>query len=87
VSSTYRRICLSHNPPLELDEECAATVPPEQPMDHPNCKIALGRYSYPLIEVWLPTPYYDGQSHAGRWYDTSWMRAFAPLARWIADER
>lgn len=82
MSSVYRRICLSHEPPLELDEEVAASVPPLQPKDHPNCQIALGRYSYPLIEVWLPIPAFDKEGrHTGSWYDVSWLRHFPALAQ------
>jgi hypothetical protein len=74
VSSTYKRICLSHDPPLVLDEEVPNMVPPEQPAGHPNCAIALGRYSYPLIEIWLPISYYDKDgNHEGKWYDVSWV--------------
>ena len=78
MSSDYYRICLSHNPYLVIDVESVGdTVPPATPKDHVNCKIGLGRYSYPLIDIWLPTPYMDASGqHCGQWYDVSWLRDF-----------
>lgn len=88
MSSSYRRICLNHNPPLRIDwdGEHFPTVPPVPHEDHVNCRTALGRYSYPLTEIWLPTPYQDRDGkHAGRWYDVSWMRDFPEVARAIVE--
>lgn len=85
MSSTYRRLCLSHSPPLWIDEEYERSVPPERPPGHPGCVIGLGRFSYPPVEVWLPVPYYDAEGHhAGQWYDVAWIMQFPELARLLA---
>jgi hypothetical protein len=81
MSSTYRRICLSHKPPLILDEEVAINVPPEQPSNHPECEIALGRWSGALIDLWLPRG--DLLTPINGWQDVSWMRRFPNLAAMI----
>jgi len=87
MSSVYRRICLSHTPPLELDEEVSSTVPPETHPEHPHCTIALGRYSYPLVEVWLPDPNFDKDGHPhGRWYDPRWIRQYRWLCTLFGEE-
>jgi len=82
MSSSYRRICLSHDPPLILDEDIERCVPPAQPRGHPNCKIALGRWGGGLIELWLPIPHSDPQAYC---YDVSWLHHASPLARLIIE--
>jgi hypothetical protein len=83
VSSSYRRVCLAHDPPLVIDDiTCTDTVPPVQHVDHPDCPTGLARYSGGLIELWLPivrlrAP--DG-TEAGRWYDVGWLRRYPRLA-------
>ncbi len=77
MSSTYRRICLSHQPPLVLDEDYSPAgdrVPPIQPDEHINCKLGIGRWSGGLIEVWLPLPMYTAEHGPvpGRWFDVSY---------------
>lgn len=79
MSSTYRRICLNHKPPLVLpDDEFRDRITGDLPHeDHQECKMAAGRYSYPIIEVWLPD--------RKEWVDVDWMRRFPDLARAILD--
>jgi hypothetical protein len=96
MSSNYRRICLSHDPPLMIDEDVERCVPPAQPLGHPDCKIALGRWSGGLVELWLPIPYSrraqpgevgDPLVHLpGDWYDVSWLHRAKPLARLIIED-
>jgi hypothetical protein len=61
MSSTYRILCLSHDPAIVLnndyDTNCAAAVAVLNPGSHPevenhkDCDLLIGRYSYPLVEV------------------------------------
>jgi hypothetical protein len=77
VSSTYRILCLNHDPAIVLPQEWASgsggrdTVTDildnhhERPVEgHENCDLIGGRFSYPLVEVYL----------AGRWTDIEWLR-------------
>lgn len=80
MSSTYRPICLSHAPPLVIDIEVTAQVPPLQPEGHPDCIIALGRWSGALVAVWLPIRRSDGNEwREGDWFDVSWCYRFPQL--------
>jgi hypothetical protein len=84
MSSSYRRICLAHEPPLVIDDTtCTDTVPPVQHVDHPDCPTGLARWSGGLIELWLPIVHYypgpDGKE-PGRWYDVGWMSRYPRLA-------
>lgn len=66
MSSTYRILCLSHEPALilspewsttqRMDAELAAAHPAEGNGlgEHTECDLLVGRYSYPLIEVGCP---------------------------------
>jgi hypothetical protein len=87
VSSTYRLLCLNHDPAIELDQEwhsgsgtavadaLAAVANP--PAEHAGCDLVIGRYSYPLIEVCCPgsTPRRPHlHVHDPRWIDASWLR-------------
>jgi hypothetical protein len=70
MSSTYRILCLSHDPAIELAPEwsgptgqsgwaaaIAAAADPasdERLAEHVACDLLVGRYSYPLIEVACP---------------------------------
>lgn len=59
MSSTYRILCLSHDPAIESDRDYSS---PGEAADaiafrlegHPDCDLAVGRYSLPLIEVGCP---------------------------------
>lgn len=79
MSSTYRRICLNHNPPLVLEEDLFQhRITGELRHEaHPGCSMAVGRYSAALIEVWLPD--------RGEWVDVAWVLRFPDLARAIVD--
>lgn len=77
MSSTYKRICLSHNPPLILDDHFNGPITGEvRHEDHPECLMGVGRFSYPIIEFWDP--------NLGRWVDVTWARRFPRLAQAIA---
>ena len=90
MSSSYRRVCLTHEPPLWLrEDDYHPSEPPEQPEGHEGCVIGIGRWSGGLVEVWLPAPWSEidrkapGQPwvhHAGRWYDITWLDRFPKLA-------
>lgn len=64
MSSTYRILCLSHNPAIELDPEwnapgeAVAVATDPAALDalaaHTGCDLLVGRFSYPLIEVCCP---------------------------------
>lgn len=86
VSSTYRIICLSHDPALVVEEPewqgmpdalagLAAGLP-----GHPSCELLVGRFSYPLVEVCCPRQHSNGPLHRGfhphsdEWVDASWLR-------------
>jgi hypothetical protein len=81
VSSTYKPICLSHTPPLVIDEELSQRPDPlalKKPTGHGGCDIAIGRFSYPIIEVWLP----DREEAI----DVAWIRKYPALAKAIIEE-
>jgi hypothetical protein len=85
MSSTYRPICLSHDPALVIDREIRYdTIDQFNNRDgldgHQTCDIAIGRFSYPLIEVaclgrQLPGPTGCKTHHGGtEWVDADWLR-------------
>lgn len=88
MSSTYRLLCLAHDPALIIDREWnrpddataaaqnIATTAPE----HAKCDLLIGRWSGALIEVGCP-PRADGRAtHHQSWHrntiwtETSWLR-------------
>jgi|SRR5688500_1675664 len=85
MSSTYRPICMSHEPGLVIDTnwqdlrllEAALVDPANTPelAAHVGCDLLGGRYSYPLIEVYCP-PRRDNVAHHtnGHWIDAHWLR-------------
>ncbi|MFF9631772.1 hypothetical protein [Streptomyces fradiae] len=95
MSSTYRILCLSHDPatthgeyptPEEADAAIAAGLD-----EHPRCDLAIGRYSYPLVEVGCPTsrhqPAHLRCGHSATvWTDRDWLRLLV-AARQSDDER
>lgn len=87
MSSTYRILCLSHDPALVLEAEWhspveAATVAADPSLNptiaaHATCDLLVGRYSYPLIEVGCPEQRPEGdhtQHRDARWIDVAWLR-------------
>lgn len=83
MSSAYRLLCLSHDPALVIDIELDRdTVPAD---DHPaleghqGCDLAMGRFSYPLIEVGcLPySPGCKGCHRTTNRTDSDWLRLLA----------
>ena len=78
MSSVYRLLCLSHNPAIVLDHEYhsgsdglnRAVAALRAPVEgHPHCDLAIGRYSYPLVEVGIATT-----THRVEWVDADWLR-------------
>ena len=85
MSSTYRILCLSHDPAFELDTEwqsghdgrLAIEGALARPVEgHERCDLIGGRYSYPLVEVYCP-PQRPDSGHPfhtdGRWVDVEWL--------------
>jgi hypothetical protein len=59
VSSTYRVLCLSHDPAIVAADdfqrpEHAEAAIADGVTGHENCDLAIGRYSYPLVELGCP---------------------------------
>lgn len=59
MSSTYRILCLSHDPAIiAVDDfqrpEAAEAAITAGVTDHTSCDLVIGRYSYPLIELGCP---------------------------------
>lgn len=56
MSSTYRVLCLSHDPAITVDEEFrnwddATEAIEAKRIGHDQCDLVIGRYSYPLVEI------------------------------------
>lgn len=86
MSSTYRILCLSHDPatthgeyraPVDAEAAVAAGLD-----THPDCDLVIGRWSGGLIEVGCPAsryqpaalPCYHGSTI---WTDSDWLRLLA----------
>lgn len=90
MSSTYRILCLSHDPAIAIDREwdspndaIAHAADPrshEVVSDHAGCDLLVGRYSYPLIELACP-PRDISTVRCGHrrevWIDIEWIRLLA----------
>ncbi len=88
MSSTYRVLCLSHDPatvaadgdwnrPEQAEEAIAAGVE-----GHEQCDLLIGRYSYPLVEVGCPASkdrrFKHPCVHGGtQWVDVAWLALLA----------
>lgn len=87
MSGSYRILCLSHDPALELDvgnwqsgndgREAAAhaaanPVDHEDLEEHAGCDLMVGRYSYPLLELCCPPGH--GHPRDAKWADIQWLR-------------
>lgn len=95
MSSTYRVLCLSHDPALVVDDMGVGFSRPEAAEEairdgidgHADCDLLIGRYSYPLIEVGCPPT--NGSERPGRhrctihgiteWVDVAWLRLAAAV--------
>lgn len=84
MSSTYHPICLSHDPGTVLGQELTrdeanAIRSRDRFKGHEHCDLAIGRYSYPLIEVaclggQLPGPTGCKSRHLSiTWIDRDWL--------------
>ncbi|HZX38205.1 MAG TPA: hypothetical protein VFF37_07750 [Streptomyces sp.] len=88
MSSTYRILCLSHDPALvEHGEyrtpEAAETAIHNGIPEHQSCDLMIGRYSAPLIELGCPRSSDQPKAlrpgvlrcyHGGTvWTDTEWL--------------
>ena len=56
MSSTYRVLCLSHDPAIVAADdyqrpETAEAAITEGIAEHAGCDLVIGRYSYPLVEL------------------------------------
>ncbi|MFF7335434.1 hypothetical protein [Streptomyces sp. NPDC008150] len=98
MSSTYRILCLSHDPAVATETpDTPEYHRPEQAEDaihngiegHTTCDLAIGRYSYPLVELGCP-PSRDQPAdlpccHGTTiWTDTKWLILLA--AAYQSDE-
>lgn len=91
MSSTYRILCLSHDPALtfgEYDSAGDAEAAVRAGVDeHPRCDLLIGRYSYPLVEVGCPSsvgregaaPDRHGVHSGTLWVDAVWLRILASV--------
>lgn len=95
MSSTYRVLCLSHDPAviaadgemIWYDPEQAETAIAAGIEGHEQCDLAIGRYSYPLFELGCP-PSREPRQHQHhcdphprtQWFEIEWLRLLA-LAR------
>ncbi|MFF4552747.1 hypothetical protein [Streptomyces sp. NPDC001422] len=88
MSSNYRVLCLSHDPAIiardhdyNRPEQAEAAIR-DGIQDHEHCDLAIGRYSYPLIELGCPAtrdqPAKLRCTHAGtEWTDKDWLLLLA----------
>ena len=86
MSSTYRILCLSHDPATthgeyHTPEDAEAAIRDGLP-DHPHCDLMIGRYSYPLVELGCP-PSSDQPANLRcchgitLWTESDWLRLLA----------
>lgn len=90
MSSTYRILCLSHDPAVAAGSEWnTAAEAVERASDpgrfgdmaeHVSCDLLVGRYSYPLVEVGCPPREKSATGcmhlHA-QWVSVEWTRLLA----------
>lgn len=86
MSSTYRILCLDHEPALTLDRDYQSAPSAEADLvdgieGHETCDLMIGRYSAPLVELGCPR-WRQGQPspchHSGpEWADVEWLRLLA----------
>ncbi|MEU9557987.1 hypothetical protein [Streptomyces fumanus] len=86
MSSTYRLLCVSHDPAL-IEGEYASSTEAEEALvggleGHQQCDMLIGRFSYPLVEVGCPASRHQPATlrccHGGtEWADADWLRLLA----------
>lgn len=82
MSSTYRLLCLDHDPAIavghaEFTTPGAALAAVDQPTeqlagDHRDCDLVVGRWSGDLVE--LACPSHDYHPRDAKWVDADWLR-------------
>lgn len=87
MSSTYRILCLSHDPAITDEAEYSTSEAAAQRIaagvgGHVSCDLAIGRYSYPLVEAGCPASRdQPAQLRCGHgstiWVDAHWLRLLA----------
>lgn len=86
MSSTYRILCLSHDPATTHGEyrspNDAQTAIAVGVDGHPNCDLLIGRFSYPLVEAGCPASRHQPAKlrccHGGTvWADADVLRLLA----------
>lgn len=88
MSSTFRVLCLSHDPAIVAADgdwnrpEMAEAAIRDGIEGHENCDLVIGRYSYPLVELGCPPSSSAprvGQHRCGyhphntNWADITWL--------------
>lgn len=90
MSSTYRVLCLSHDPAIETgvewstgtDNEAAAARVPETIEGHEHCDLVLVQCAYPVIAVGcLPQESREGRRCAHQ--HAQWTEAWALRLLWL----
>lgn len=90
MSSTYRILCIGHDPALVLDDRSwndhaqAVQAIAAGVSAHPSCRLLVGRWSAALIEVGCPRMAGAVHRHSGvyhphdtEWVDAGWLRLMA----------
>lgn len=83
MSSTYRVLCLSHDPAITTETDYRTPGDAEHAIatgidGHTGCDLLIGRYSYPLIEAGCPPANHPRCSHnRTQWDDSSLLRLLA----------
>lgn len=86
MSSTYRAICLAHNPAIVDNADwtnwpplSAAIADPHSGIrrHHPTCRLLIGRWSGALVEVICPAGHTPCHPTSDETVDASWLRLLA----------
>lgn len=85
MSSSYRVLCLSHDPATEAGEyrtpQDAETAIAEGIPGHPRCDLVIGRYSTPLVELGCPPSRLQTAPacchNSTVWIESRWLRLLA----------
>ncbi|MFD3740460.1 hypothetical protein [Streptomyces sp. NPDC058629] len=87
MSSTYRVLCLSHDPAMVIDRDWHRPEGAEEAVaagidGHPHCDLIIGAFSYPLVRIGCPTTRHQPAKlpccHGGTsWVDRDWLRVLA----------